>query len=273
MHSPEHFFPSIIDNTSGSAELLLKLQQELLEFLKNDVITPADKGKIYQQLPDYFGHFAIIQNFLMEIQAAVKEAFGNNDLSAIRIFVDKYNSHSEALPSRLAEKLIRQYDLHNKSVLLLSNSSTITGVLKKLFYEGIQFSIFQCESRPVQEGIIQARQLAESGIQVRIIADMAASVVINKVDLLILGADSYNKDWFVNKIGSFPLALLCRQYNKPVYILADSRKQVKGEIILNDKNNRFNSSELFSPEHKNIKVLNYYFEKTPLSLITALITE
>jgi len=87
------------------------------------------------------------------------------------------------------------------------------------------------ESRPGGEGIALARRLASddnlrtAGTQVTLAADAASGLRMGEVDTLLIGADSVRADGsVVNKVGTYPLALMAHDLGRPVYVLCESLK-------------------------------------------------
>lgn len=79
------------------------------------------------------------------------------------------------------------------------------------------------ETRPYLQGArLTSWELKEAGFEVTLIADNAVGNVISKsmVDVVIVGSDrlAQNGD-FANKIGTYPIAVLAKEYNVPFYVL------------------------------------------------------
>ena len=168
------------------------------------------------------------------------------------------------IDERIALEFLEKVDLNSKTVLLHSNSRTVTTLLQVAKTQGIGCKIIQTESRPALEGRIQAGKISVMGFPVTLIADAAVALYIPKTDMAILGADSIGTSHFVNKIGSHSIALACKEKLKPVYVLADERKNSDHRIREEIKSEQ----ELWSNAMKGIKVENYYFESVPSCLIS-----
>jgi translation initiation factor 2B subunit (eIF-2B alpha/beta/delta family) len=91
-------------------------------------------------------------------------------------------------------------------------------------------------------------------------------------DLILVGADAVSSSGLVNKIGTHGLAIAAKQYNKTLYALCSMEKILPKEypIILKYEKN---PKEIISQPIKNVTPVNYYFDLTPLELITGIITE
>src|SRR5579859_3800255 len=63
------------------------------------------------------------------------------------------------------------------------------------------------------------------GLAVTLVADAACGVFIGEATCVALGADSVRSDGsVVNKVGSYPLALVAREAGVPVYVLCETLK-------------------------------------------------
>lgn len=88
---------------------------------------------------------------------------------------------------------------------------------------GIPVTVWVSETRPRNQGLLTAWELAESGVPHRLIADNAAGLLLarGEVDLVITGADrvAANGD-SANKVGTYLKALAARDNGVPFYIAA-----------------------------------------------------
>ncbi|HSP87404.1 MAG TPA: hypothetical protein VLN45_04680, partial [Ignavibacteriaceae bacterium] len=94
---------------------------------------------------------------------------------------------------------------------------------------------------------------------------------VEKSDSVIIGADIVlsNGD-VVNKIGSRSLAIACKYFNKPFYVITSSDKFSKKKNYLPEKNP---AKEIWEFNHKLLSKQNYYFEVVEKKLITKVISE
>jgi methylthioribose-1-phosphate isomerase len=83
---------------------------------------------------------------------------------------------------------------------------------------------FVTETRPYLQGSrLTAWELQRAGFNVTIIPDNSVAYLMsqNLVDLVVVGADQLARNGDIaNKIGTYQIALLARQFNLPVYVLA-----------------------------------------------------
>ena len=100
---------------------------------------------------------------------------------------------------------------------------------------------------------------------------MAAGLLIKEVDAVFCGVDKILSDFsVVNKIGSLQLALLCKEYSKPFYVLGYENKISAERNFISKENN---SIEIWKYNDKYLTIKNYYFEVVPFKLITTIFTE
>ena len=88
---------------------------------------------------------------------------------------------------------------------------------------GLPVHVWVSETRPRNQGLLTAWELAEAGVPHTLIADNAAGWLMSqgKVDIVIVGADriAANGDT-ANKIGTYLKALAAREHEVPFYVAA-----------------------------------------------------
>jgi len=101
---------------------------------------------------------------------------------------------------------------------------------------GKEFSVIATETRPYLQGArLTAWELAEAGVSVALIPDCAVTQVLarGEANAVIVGADrvAQNGD-IINKVGTYPLALMAREYSVPFYALVqDPRSLQSGDGV------------------------------------------
>jgi methylthioribose-1-phosphate isomerase len=149
--------------------------------------------------------------------------------------------------------------------------------------QGRKFRVFADETRPLLQGArLTSFELAENGIDVTVISDSMAAVVMRdkRVQLVITGADrvALNGD-AANKIGTYGVAVLAKAHGIPFYIAAprstfDAHTPNGAAIPIEERNPRelrFVGSVRTAPDKAN--VFNPAFDVTPAELIAGWITE
>lgn len=157
------------------------------------------------------------------------------------------------------------------TVMTYSNSSTIIETLKKANDDGKEFDVILSEARPVREGILMAKILRDIGISVTVVADSALFQEMEDVNIVMVGADSLSPQYLINKIGTRGLAAQARMVGKDMIAVAGSEKIIPPGIDNYRKDLR--PSDEILTEIEGFNVVNYYFDQTPLNLITKIVTE
>jgi translation initiation factor eIF-2B subunit delta len=157
------------------------------------------------------------------------------------------------------------------TVLTHSASGLVEAALKRACREGRRPRVLATESRPMLEGLGQARRLRKAGCRVVLMADSAAGLMVEQADLVLVGADALFAGGIVNKIGTRLIALAARAQGKPCYVAATSDKMAPpgvGPVA----EHRKDPAELLA-DAAGLEVANYYFELTPWSLWAGVILE
>jgi translation initiation factor 2B subunit (eIF-2B alpha/beta/delta family) len=157
-------------------------------------------------------------------------------------------------------------------VYTISRSGTVEDVLRELGQRHSIERVLVAESRPGGEGVALGRTLAQGGLAVTLVADAACGIFIGEATCVVLGADSLRADGsLVNKVGSYPLALVAREAGKPVYVLCETLKIAAPDfpLVLEEKD----PTELLPDPAAGFGARNPYFDVTPAALIAGYITE
>lgn len=157
----------------------------------------------------------------------------------------------------------------DSGVLTLSWSSNVQDAL--LMAGNKLRRVFVAESRPMNEGLLLARQLGQAGIPTTLLPDAAMGWALDKVSLILLGADGVLQDGsLANKMGSSLLALAARERGIPVYSICETFKYHVGAVPFEGENK---PTEQISPPIPGVDIFNLYFEIIPARLIRGYITE
>lgn len=91
------------------------------------------------------------------------------------------------------------------------------------FDAGMELHVWVSETRPRNQGLLTAWELAQHGVPHTLIADNAAGLLMRtgQVDAVIVGADRIAANGDVaNKVGTYLKALACAAHNVPFYVAA-----------------------------------------------------
>jgi len=172
----------------------------------------------------------------------------------------------------------------NAGSLATGGYGTATAPMLIAKEQGKTFSVFADETRPVLQGArLTAWELMEAGIDVTLITDNSAGAFMQKgqIDLAIVGTDRtvLNGD-VANKIGTYTVAVLCREHALPFYVAAPLSSIdfsiPSGDLIPIEERDPDEVTNVFgkcriAPE--GVKVRNPAFDVTPAKYVTAIITE
>jgi methylthioribose-1-phosphate isomerase len=139
---------------------------------------------------------------------------------------------------------------------------------------GIPVHVWVSETRPRNQGLLTAWELAEARVPHTLIADNAAGLLVmqGKVDMLIVGADriAANGDT-ANKVGTYLKALAAAAHGVPFYVAAplstiDFSCPSGQDIPIEERT----AAELGAGD---VPAINPAFDITPAHLITGIISE
>jgi ribose 1,5-bisphosphate isomerase len=135
--------------------------------------------------------------------------------------------------------------------------------------------VYVTEARPRCEGRTTARTLAAVGIPVTLLTDAEAGIVLPECQAVVVGADTVLADGaVVNKAGTYLLALAAhaaRPRPVPLLVLTEQMKIApyrEAHLEEMDPEEIASSADLPGVARRNL-----YFDRTPASLVTTLITE
>ncbi len=171
----------------------------------------------------------------------------------------------------------------NAGSLATTKYGTATAPIYLAKEKGWNFKVYSDETRPrLQGSTLTALELQKAGIDVTIITDSMAGVVMsqNKIDAIIVGADRVAANGDVaNKVGTLGVSILAKYYNIPFYVAVPTPtidlKTKSGKDIPIEERDPEEVINLFGKwtALKDSKVYNPAFDVTPAENITAIVTE
>jgi methylthioribose-1-phosphate isomerase len=168
----------------------------------------------------------------------------------------------------------------NTGALAAPGMGTALGVVIQAHLDGREPSVYACETRPLLQGSrLTALELLRAKIRVTLIADSTAASVMDKCDIVLVGADriAANGDT-ANKVGTKMLATLAHAARKPFYVVAptstfDLATPGGGGIVVEERDGEeVRSFAGCRAAPKGVPVFNPAFDVTPARLITGFIT-
>ena len=171
----------------------------------------------------------------------------------------------------------------NAGALATGGYGTALGVIYAAREAGKRIKVIVNETRPLLQGArLSAYELNRAGIEARIACDSACALLMSKglVQKVFTGADriAANGD-AANKIGTYGVALLAREFKIPFYMAAPSSSFdlacPDGNAIPIEERPAQEVTHLsgarIAPEE--VSAYNFAFDVTPADLITGIITE
>ena len=268
------------DNYSGSAELLEQYIELILYWLeKGDLQTPKDRTSLMdhvRKLQERHKSLFVLIHFYNQVIRVLNEE--KEDWNPILLnFLREYKIVWSDVSSKLAAQAISIIDMSQKVILTHSQSSAVKEVFDQFSGNRKKVKVIQTESRPIYEGRLQASFIDRLGYEVTLVPDAGFSRHLHKINMMLLGADSIYRDYFVNKAGTYNICLAGKNAGIPIYVLADSRKfwsslpPERQEMEYKEDNKP--KEEVWASPPNGIIVENYYFEKTPSAWVDGFITE
>lgn len=258
------------DRVSGSATILKHIVSTLKRYLETN---PAPNYSMLEDQMAFLGvvfdRFAVLRHFLNSFIHLLHKQVTTTDLL---YFVKLYSRNWNKAPIYAADYLLKDVDFEGKRVMLFSNSTSLHFLCDLLAERAVKVEFIQCHSFPTGEGKQQAKMLRSFGFKVTFIADAAIPLFMAQTDIAVMGADLIYTDFFLNKTGSFSVALAAKYFNKPLYVLSDSRKIEKDNQV-RDIDTAREGYFLWRSAPEGITPVNVYFERVPRSLVTGIYLE
>ncbi|MBI4710627.1 MAG: S-methyl-5-thioribose-1-phosphate isomerase [Nitrospirae bacterium] len=171
----------------------------------------------------------------------------------------------------------------NAGALATGGYGTATGPIRMAVQRGKKIKVIADETRPVLQGArLTAWELMKDKIPVTLIPDNTAGALMQRgeINLAIVGTDRTARNGDVaNKIGTYPLAVLCKEHGIPFYVAAPLSSIdfsiPSGKFIPIEERDSKEVTNVFSCRiaPHGVKARNIAFDVTPAKYITAIITE
>ncbi len=180
---------------------------------------------------------------------------------------ERFRDHLERSNREAADSLAEALP-ENATVFTLSSSSSVrSGLL--MARKGLKAICL--ESRPMNEGQALARTLAQAGIPVTLAVDAAVDALMDRADVVLLGADSVGDAGVVNKIGSVAAARSAKARGIPVWVAADQWKWLPEGFPQPLEDDR-PADEVWRGS-RGVRVWNRYFECLTFDMVDGFVCE
>ncbi len=271
------------DNRSGSAEIEARALNLLIDTIGDSTPTGALTGTALA----YRRWLLRISRELVAAQPAMAVLFrlANDMLWAsdravraeeARLFALDFLQRRQAAVADEMERLVgyaADYLKRFDRVMTYSRSSTVWRALSLQPARKHELTVYCSESRPMLEGQTLASELGWAGLEVILGIDMALFGWLRDVQALVVGADAISTSGVLNKIGTAPLVEAAASQDVPRIVLSTTSKFLPGEYLLEQGLRGGDPTEVMPVPNKNVRIVNVYFDITPLEKISLVITE
>ncbi len=199
----------------------------------------------------------LLQNsvkFIMKDEKNIKERAG---------IISDYLKNAEKKLAETGKTLIKKHS----TIFLHCHSSSVTSII--LAAKSQKPEIIVTETRPLFQGRKTAAELAKAGINVKLIADVAARTPLRNSDMFLFGADAINHRGIINKIGTALYAELAKSYKIPCYSCAVALKYSPHPVAIEQRP----AKEILIERRKKLRILNPAFEVIGKNLVTGIVSE
>ncbi|MBU6451355.1 MAG: hypothetical protein KGS72_06230 [Cyanobacteria bacterium REEB67] len=272
--------PIAEDLLSGAAEIALRaitVFQSVLANSENDL----------PQLAQRKAALTYTATTLIDVQPAMAPLFhlGNDVLIAIEpaTSLEELADRCEGALTKFEKMLCASaatiadiaYDLIDPGELIFaySFSSTVVSCLLNARARGRFFRVVCTEARPSMEGRKLASRLTSGGIEVIHTFDNAMGLVLGNCSAAFMGCDCIARPGVVNKVGSWMLAVACRELGVPLYALSGTEKFITDERMFEFERHERPGIEVWDNAPKGVAILNQQFDLVPFNLLSGLVTE
>ena len=246
------------DRASGAARLAVRAASLLVEYAES---APED-------IPEIANAVIGAQPSMAPIYNLARRALASSDVKAACTEFLESMEQGGARVAEVAATLIED----GMTVMTHSFSSTVLAAFREAQQGGRKFTVICPESRPVCERIALAASLGMDGIGACVITDAAAYRLLPTAQLVWMGADAISLRGFSNKTGTALIALAARELGVPLYVLCSSDKFLPASYSPPPEAPK-NPTEILDRELPHVTAINYYFDLTPLSCVTGIVTE
>ncbi|NXO05450.1 EI2BA factor, partial [Rhinopomastus cyanomelas] len=179
-------------------------------------------------------------------------------------------------------KLCHPFIRDGARILTHAYSRVVLRVLEAAVESKKRFSVYVTESQPDEAGQVliylqkMAKALRKLNIPVTVILDAAVGYIMEKVDLVLVGAEGVvESGGIINKvIGTNQIAVCAKAQNKPFYVVAESFKFVRlFPLNQQDVPDKFKYKADTLKNSQNLTEEHPWIDYTSPSLITLLFTD
>lgn len=167
--------------------------------------------------------------------------------------------------------------MRNGMTLLVHGfSTTVFYAIRECKRSGINLNVLISDCSPEHSGNLMKNALRDEGIKCDVILDLSIGYHMNNVDCVIVGSNAIVENGgVINRIGTYTLALVAKNFKKPFYVLSETLKFLKlypldqNDIPFNNKSLNSNNDE----NNNNDNHKEYICDYTPPEFISLVFTD
>jgi len=194
-------------------------------------------------------------------------------------YQQKATEYKEVIQKAKQEIIINALSLIQNEAVYLTHchSQTVVAIFKKAKSRGKSFTVYATETRPLYQGRITVRELAEAGFEevTLIIDDVAESLIegrLKQIDAVFIGADLLSEKGFVNKVGSLGIARAAERRGIPLYCLTTLLKY-DPRPFNDDLIEKRSGEEIWDSAPKDVRIYAPAFDFIPYLLNIKIVCE
>jgi ribose 1,5-bisphosphate isomerase len=206
--------------------------------------------------------------------AGTTEAAREGVIRRAEAFIDS-SRHAVEQIARIGARHISDGDV----ILTHCNSEAALACIIEAHRSGKEIGVFATEVRPRNQGLLTIRMLNEAGIKTNFIVDSAVRSFIDRIDLVLIGADAVTVNGaVVNKIGTSQVAHSASEARVNVLVAAETYKfaprTIMGELIeIEERPTQEVLPDEVARTLPHVTVRNPAFDVTPADYIDMIVTE
>lgn len=188
-----------------------------------------------------------------------------------KILLKKFEENAEKIAEFGAKEIPE-----DSTILIHCHSHTLMGILRRTQEMGKNPKVVCTETRPLYQGRISAKELAEAGVDVTLVVDSAVKTAMYKTDVVLVGADSITSTGdLINKVGTAGIATIAKESDVRFFSCAELYKfdplTIWGKVTEMEERG---PEEIADPKKlKGVKIRNFAFDRTDAKYISGYITE
>jgi len=274
-----------VNCTYSSSTIAEQSMQAISEFLiRQGGFTASNWGetllnsinKLISDHPNIFKLYHYLNHILLLVQTKQKSNLTSTELLA---HIDKYEKQWKSVENKILENFIDTVDLNNKTILLHGDNTLVQNLFSKLASTGTKPNIYQTVSRPTAEGKNQAKILSSLGFEVNYIEDVTVGKFLSLIDFALTGADGIRSNHFINKAGTLMIALACKRFGIPYYVISDTRSILNEQECAPELIRKLtaeppkNADGMWQFPPGGVHPISYYYDTTPNDTVKKFIFE